>query len=133
MDLTFSILPLGENRGESITKPEEWPHTKEGIDKYYSHWSRMNNVAGKMKIITSLSMMQLNNQSGTFLTYLKQKGVHINYAHLGMFDTVALGWIGQAHPSLGCRDEIKKIIEQMMKREYNTMQYDLFPRGHFIT
>jgi hypothetical protein len=38
MDPTFSILPLGGMGGE-ITKPEEWPNTKEGIDKYYSHWS----------------------------------------------------------------------------------------------
>jgi hypothetical protein len=71
MDPTFSILPLGGNGARTITKPEEWPNTKEGIDKQYSHWSRPNNVAGKMKIDTALSMMQLKNQSGTFLTYLK--------------------------------------------------------------
>jgi hypothetical protein len=47
MDPNFSILPLGENGGETITKPEEWPNTKEGIYKYYSHWSRQNNVLGK--------------------------------------------------------------------------------------
>jgi hypothetical protein len=82
MDPTFSILPLGENGGESIRKPEEWPNTKEGIKKYYSHWIRMNNVAGKMKVNTALSMMQLKNKSGTFLAYLKLKGVHINYAQL---------------------------------------------------
>jgi hypothetical protein len=40
MDPTFSILPLGGNGGGTINKPEEWPNTKEGIDKYYSHWSR---------------------------------------------------------------------------------------------
>jgi hypothetical protein len=117
MDPTFSILPLGENGGESITKQEEWPNTREGIDKYYSHWSRMNNVAGKMKIITSLSMTQLNNKSDTFLTYLKRKGAHINYAHLGMFETVTLGWMGHAHPSLGCRDEIKERFLKMIKSE----------------
>jgi hypothetical protein len=37
MDPKFSILPLGENGGGTITKPEEWPNTKEGIYKYYSH------------------------------------------------------------------------------------------------
>jgi hypothetical protein len=66
--------------GDMITKPEEWPNTKEGIHKYYSHWSRPNNVDGKMIFLTALSMMQLKNQSGSFLTYLKRKGVHINYA-----------------------------------------------------
>jgi hypothetical protein len=34
MDPTFSILPLGGDGGESITKADEWPSTKEGIDKY---------------------------------------------------------------------------------------------------
>jgi hypothetical protein len=60
-----------------------------------------------MKIVTALSMMQMKNQSGTFLTYLNQKGVQINYSQLGMVETVTLGWIGQAHPSFGCRDENK--------------------------
>jgi hypothetical protein len=115
MDPTFSILPLGENGGETIAKPEEWPNTKEGIDKYYSHWSRPHNVAGKMKILTALSIMQLKNQSGSFLTYLKRKGVHIKYAQLGMVETVTLGWIGQAHPSFGCRDETKHRISKLME------------------
>jgi hypothetical protein len=57
--------------GGTITKPEESPKTEEVIDKYYSHWSRQNNAAGKIKIVTALSMMQLKNQLGTFLTYLK--------------------------------------------------------------
>jgi hypothetical protein len=109
------------------------PNTKEGIDKYYSHWSRPNNVAGKIKIVTDLSMMQLKNQSGTLLTYLKRKGVHVNYAQLGMVETVTLGWIGQAHPSFGCRDETKERISKLMKSEYPSMQYDLFPRKfHYV-
>jgi hypothetical protein len=120
--------------GGTITKPEEWPNTKEGIDKYYSHWSWQNTVAEKIKIVTSLSMMQLKNQSGTLLTYLKQKGVHINYAQLGMVETVTLGWIGQAHPSFGYRDETKEWISKLMKSEYPNMQYAWFPRAfHYVT
>jgi hypothetical protein len=87
-----------------------------------------------MKIVTALSMMQLKNQSGTFLTYLKRKGVHINYAQLGMVETVTLGWIGQAHPSFGYRDETKERISKLMKSEYPNMQYALFPRAfHYVT
>jgi hypothetical protein len=108
IDPTFSILPLGGNWEETITKQEVWPNTKEGIHKYYSHWSLPHNVAGKMKIVTAPSMMQLKNQSGTFLPYLKRKGVQINYAQLGMVETATLGWIGQAHPYFGCRDETKE-------------------------
>jgi hypothetical protein len=96
--------------------------------------SQQNNAAGKMKIVTALSMMQLKNQSDTFLTYLKQKGVHINYAPLGMVETVTLGWIGQAHPSFGYRDETKERISKLMKKQYPNMQYALFPWAfHYVT
>jgi hypothetical protein len=94
----------------------------------------MNNVAGKMKIVTALSMMQLKNQTGTFLTYLKIKGVHINYARLGTFDKVTLGWIGEVHPPFRFRDEMKDRIVKTMKSDYGTMQYALFPRAfHYLT
>jgi ribosomal protein L33 len=87
-----------------------------------------------MKISTALSMMKLKNQSGTLLAYLKQKGVHINYAHLGMVETVTLGWIGQAHLSYGCIDKNKEPISKLMKTEYTNMRYDLFPRAfHYVT
>jgi hypothetical protein len=86
-----------------------------------------------MKIVTALSMIQLKNQSGNFLTYLKRKGVHINYAQLGMVKTVTVGWIGQAQPSFGCRDETKERISKLMKSEYPNMQYALFPRAfHYV-
>jgi hypothetical protein len=84
-----------------------------------------------MKTVTALSMMQLKNQSGTFLTYLNRKGVHIKYAQLGMVQTVTLGWIGQAHPFFGCKDETKEWISKLMKSEYPTMQYALFPRAFY--
>jgi hypothetical protein len=69
-----------------------------------------------------------------FLTYLKRKGVYINYAQLGMFDTSTLGWIGEAHPSLSFRDKMKDRIEKMTKSDYGMMKYSLFPRAfHYIT
>jgi hypothetical protein len=87
-----------------------------------------------MKSLTALMMIQLKNQSGSFLTYLKRKGIHINYAQLGMVETVTLEWIGQAHPSFGCRDETKERISKLMEREYQNMQYALFPRVfHYVT
>jgi hypothetical protein len=79
-------------------------------------------------------MMQMKNQSGTFLTYLKRKGVHINYTRLGMVEIATIGWIGQAHPTFGCRDETKERISKLTKSEYSNMQYDLFPREfHYVT
>jgi uncharacterized membrane protein YheB (UPF0754 family) len=87
-----------------------------------------------MKSITALSMMELKSQSGTFLAYLKRKGVCINYAQLGMVERFTLGWIRQEHPSFGCRDETKEWISKLMKSEYPNMQYALFPRAfHYVT
>jgi hypothetical protein len=57
---------------------------------------------------TGLSRFRLMFEFNYFTTYIKQKGVHINYAQLGMVETVTLGWIGQSHPSFGCRDETKE-------------------------
>jgi hypothetical protein len=51
-----------------------------------------------------------------------------------MVETVTLGWIGQAHPSFGYRDETKEGISKLMKSEYQNMQYDVFPRAfHYVT
>jgi hypothetical protein len=90
MDPAFRILPLGEEGGDSVAKADEGPNTKEGIDKYYAHWSHMNNADSKMKIITALSTTQLKNQTGTFLSYLKRKGVHINYVQLGNREGISI-------------------------------------------
>jgi hypothetical protein len=51
-----------------------------------------------------------------------------------MVETVTLGWIGQAHPSFGCRYETKERISKLIKSEYPNMQYAFFPRAfHYVT
>jgi hypothetical protein len=52
MDPIFQIMPLEGEGGDCINQPKDWPNTNEGIDRFYRHWSRPNNVAGKMKIVT---------------------------------------------------------------------------------
>jgi hypothetical protein len=59
MDPSFRIMPLEREGGDCINQPEDWPNTKEGIDRCYRYWSRSNNVSGKMKIVTKLSLVQL--------------------------------------------------------------------------
>jgi hypothetical protein len=81
----------------------------------------MDNVAGKMKIITMMSMMQLKNQTGTFLAYLKRKGVYIKYKQLGIFDMVTLGLLGEAHRSFSFRDKMKDWITKMMDSDCVTV------------
>jgi hypothetical protein len=134
MDPSFRIMPLEWEGGDCINKPEDWPNTKEGIDRFYRHWSRPNNVSGKMKIVTKLSLVQLKLTSGSFLTYLKCRGVRMNYAQLGVFDTVTLGWVAGAHPSFSYRDEMKERLGKLMKGYHSNLQYALFPRSlHYIT
>jgi hypothetical protein len=134
MDPSFRIMPLEREGGDFINQPEDWPNTKEGISRFYRHWSIPNNVSGKIKIVTKLSLVHLKLTSGTLLTYLRRRGLHMNYAQLGVFDTVTLGWVTVAHPSYSYRDEMKERLGKLMTGEHKILQYALFPRSfHYVT
>jgi hypothetical protein len=127
-------MPLEGEGGDCVNQPEDWLNTKKGIAIFYRHWSRPNNVSGKMKIVTKLSLVQLKLISGSFLTYLRCRGVHMNYAQLEVFDTVTLGWVAEAHPSFSYGDEIKERLGKLMKGEHSNLHYASFPRSfHYIT
>jgi hypothetical protein len=86
-----------------------------------------------MKIVTKLSLSQLKLHTGTFLPYLRRRGVHLNYAQLGVFNTVTLGWVAGAHPSYSYRDEMKERMYKLMTGKHKNVQYTLFPRSfHYI-
>jgi hypothetical protein len=124
MDTSFCIVQLEGDEGECISYAEYWPNNKDGIDKFYRHQSRANNVSGKMRIVTKLSLAQLKTHTGTFITYLCRKGVHINYAQLGIFNTVTLGWVAR---------DMKDRMVKLMAGEHKSVQYALFPRVfHYI-
>jgi hypothetical protein len=59
MDSSFRIMPLKGEGDECIASAEDWPNTKDGIDKLYRHWNRTNNISGEMKIVTKLSLAKL--------------------------------------------------------------------------
>jgi hypothetical protein len=133
MDVNFCIIQLEGDEGECIASAEDWPNNKFGINKFYRHQIRANNVSGKMRIVTKLSLAQLKTHTGTFITYLRRKGVHINYAQLGIFDTVTLGWVAGAHPSYSYRDKMKDRMVNLMTGGNKSVQYALFPRAlHYI-
>jgi hypothetical protein len=112
MDSSFRIMPLKGDGGECISSAEDWPNTKDGIEKWYRHWSRANNVSGKMKIIAKLSLVQLKLHTGTFFSYLRRRGVHLNYAQLGVFYTFTLGWVAGAHPSYSYHDHNVRLTQK---------------------
>jgi hypothetical protein len=133
MDPSFRIMPLEGAGGECINQAKDWPNTKEGIDIFYRHWSRPNNISGKMKIAMKLSLVQLKLTSGTFIASLRRRGVHMNYAQLGVFNTVTLGWVTGAHPSYSYHDEMKERLGKLMTVEHKDLQYAFFPRSfHYI-
>jgi hypothetical protein len=68
MDARFRIIQLEGDEGEFIASAEDWPKNKDGIDRFYRHKSRANNVSGKMRIVTKLSLAQLKIHTGTFIT-----------------------------------------------------------------
>jgi hypothetical protein len=43
MDSSFRIMPLEGEGGECISSAEDWPNTKDGIEKLYRNWSRNEN------------------------------------------------------------------------------------------
>jgi hypothetical protein len=55
----------------------------------------------------------------------------MNYAQLGVFNTVTLGWVAGVHPSFSYCDEMKERLGTLMTGEYSNLQYALFPRSFY--
>jgi hypothetical protein len=133
MDPSFWIMPLKGEEGDCINQPEDWPNTKEGIDRFYRHWSRPNNVSGKNENRHQAKPRPDQAHVGIILDHLRRRGVHMNYAQLGVFDTVTLGWVAGAHLSFSYRDEMKERLGKLMKGEHSNLHYALFPRAGIAT
>jgi hypothetical protein len=59
------------------------PGGREGIEGYYRHKVKANNVNGKMRIIESISLGALRKKKTPFRNYLDENRVYINSAQLG--------------------------------------------------
>jgi hypothetical protein len=127
MDSSFRIMQLEGEGGECISSAEDWPNTKDGIEIFNRQWSRENNVSGKIIIVIKLSLVKLELNTGKILSYLRRRGVYLNYAQLGVFDTVTLGWVAGSHPWYSYRDEMKERMSKLMAGERKHVQYALFP------
>jgi hypothetical protein len=110
------------------------PNTKEGIEGYYRHVVKFNNVNGTMRIRNSLDIDKLKRLGMTFRLYLDTKRVYINNAQLGTEEGLSLGWIDKSHPAFAFRDGMKEQLQAMMRKnfkdfkDFKDMKYDLFPR-----
>jgi hypothetical protein len=92
------------------------PNSKKGIEGYYRHTIKFNNVNGKMRICTSLDIGKLKRLGTSFRRYLDDTIVYINKAQLGTEGGLSLGWIHKAHPAFAFQDGKKEQLQAMMNK-----------------
>jgi hypothetical protein len=119
-DPEFSILPLHGSRDK--------PDNREGIERYYRHEVKANNVNGKMRINSSMALGALKKSNSPFHNYLDDNRVYINNAQVGDEEGIALGWIFRAHPAFGFRDDIKERLIAVMTKDDKEIKHAIFPK-----
>jgi hypothetical protein len=100
--------------GNNLCYATDIPNSKEGIEGYYRHAVKFNNVNGKMRIRTSLDIVKLKRPGTAFHRYLEEKQVYINKAQLRTEEGLSLGWIHKAHPEFTFCDGMKEQLQAMM-------------------
>jgi hypothetical protein len=108
-DDEFTILPLS-GIGNNLCISANVPNTKNGIEKYFCHEVKFNNVNGNLRIRASEDIGQLNRGRSTVGVYLENRRVYINKAQLGEEEGITLGWILKAHPEFCFRDDMKEVL-----------------------
>jgi hypothetical protein len=126
-DDEFTILPLA-GIGSNLCIGADVPNAKTGIEQYFRHDVKFNNINGKLKIQTSQVSGQLKSGRLKFRVYLEHQRVYINNAQLGEEDGITLGWTLKAHPAFCYRDDMKESLYKMMGDEFKGVQYALFPK-----
>jgi hypothetical protein len=81
-DPEFPILPL-HGSGNNTCNAMDVPGNREGIEHYYRHEVKANNVNGKMRIRSSMALGALQKRNSPFWNYLDDNRVYINNAKLG--------------------------------------------------
>jgi hypothetical protein len=104
------------------------PNSKDGIEQYFHHDVKFNNINGKLRIHTLQDIGQLKRGRSVFRIYLENNRVCINKAQLGEEDGVTLGWTWKAHPDFCYRYDMKETLCSMMGEKFNRVQYVFFPK-----
>jgi hypothetical protein len=111
----FTLVPLS-SIGNNLCYAADIPNSKVGIEGYYRHAIKFNNVNGTMCICTSLNIGKLKRPGTSFCRYLDDNRVYINKAQLGTEEGLSLGWIHKAHPAFAFRDGMKEQLQAMMNK-----------------
>jgi hypothetical protein len=112
-DEEFTLMPLS-GIGNNLCYAADIPNSKDGIEGYYHHVIKFNNVNGTMRIHIYLDIGKLKIPGTSFSRYLHDKRVYINKAQLGTKEGLSLGWIHKAHPAFAFRDVMKEQLQAMM-------------------
>jgi hypothetical protein len=104
------------------------PNSKAGIEQYFRHDFKFNNINNKLRIRTSQGFGQLNRARSKFRVYLEQQRVYINKTQLGEEDGITLGLTLKVHPSFCYRENMKEALYKMMGDDFKEVQYALFPK-----
>jgi hypothetical protein len=126
-DPEFSILPL-HGSGNNICNAMGVSGNLEGIESYYRHEVKSNNANGKMRIRSSLALVELKKINSPFHNYIDDNRVYIKNAQLGDEEGIALGWIFRAHPAFRFRDDIKERLIAMMTKDDKEIKLAIFPK-----
>jgi hypothetical protein len=76
----------------TISASDQTCKTKDGIEQYFRHDVKFNNINGKLRTRTLQGIGELKRGRSKSRVYLKNQQVYINKAHLGNEDGIALGW-----------------------------------------
>jgi hypothetical protein len=74
-----TILPLADI-SDNLYIVADVPNSKAGIEQYFRHDVKFNNINGKLRIRTLQGLGQLKNGRSKFRVYLEQQRVYINKA-----------------------------------------------------
>jgi hypothetical protein len=101
-------------------------NTKDGIEGYYRHVVKFNNIKGTMRIRISLNIRKLKRPGIALCLYIYTKCVYINKNQLGTEEGFSLGWIHKAHPAFAFCDDMKDQLQSMTSKDFKDMKYTLF-------
>jgi hypothetical protein len=123
----FTLMPLS-GIGNNLFYVAYIPNSKEGIEGYYCHAIKFNNVNGTMRIRTSLDIGKLKRSGTSFCHYLVDKRVYIKKAQLGTEEGLSLGWIHKVHPAFAFHDGMKEQLQAMINKKIKDIKCAFFPR-----
>jgi hypothetical protein len=126
-DDEFTILPLSGS-GNNLCISADVPNTKVGIQQYFHHVVKFNNVNGKLRIHATKEIGQLKRGRSKFRVYLENQRVYINKSQLGKEEGITIGWIFEAHPEFCFRDDMKDALCNTMGETFKNVNYALFPK-----